>query len=263
MTRPVLLDLFCGAGGAAMGYHMAGFDVVGVDIEPQPRYPFEFVQGDALKFAARYGHEFDVIHASPPCQVYSRTRHIVDAQAAPVRERVDMVDDTRRALEATGRPYVIENVPGAPLRSPILLCGMMFGLRVIRHRWFEVGRAFLLAPPHPRHPRRPLTNSDGGYSSFGHGAEYITVTGNNFLLSEAKEAMGIDWMLKREITQAIPPAYTRWIGLELIRVLGTKITNMEVCDDGTNGNISIQEGNRPRGGDKSSARDCTADGVHY
>lgn len=206
-----LLDLFCGAGGAAMGYARAGFEVVGVDIRPQPHYPFEFIQADALEFCVEHGHEFDVIHASPPCQAYSRLEHVVRARlgdAAP--PRVDLIAATRQTLRATGRPYVIENVPGAPLVEPFMLCGLMFGLRVVRHRLFE-SNVFVMTPPHPPH-HGVFTNASRGVSGFRHGATHICITGNNFVVADACAAMDIDWMTARELAQAIPPAYTEYVG---------------------------------------------------
>jgi DNA (cytosine-5)-methyltransferase 1 len=133
-----LLDLFCGAGGAAMGYHRAGFDeIVGVDIEPQPRYPFAFFQGDALEYCAAHGSEFDAIHASPPCQAYTRmARGLLESQGRG-REYPDLIHATRSALHLAGVVSVIENVPGAPLLGPVMLCGSSFGLLVQRHRLFE------------------------------------------------------------------------------------------------------------------------------
>ncbi len=216
MRKPRLLDLFCGAGGASMGYHQAGFEVVGVDIRPQPRYPFAFVQADALEYVAAHGHEFDVIHASPPCQAYTRLRRLVEGKTGRKRAYPDLVAPTREALRATGKIYVIENVEGAPLKHPIMLCGEMFGLRVFRHRFFEVS-VFLLAPPHPKHPRGSTTVSHrGGNSSFAHGATHITVAGNAYHAEDGRVAMGIHWMTRRELSQAIPPAYTRWIGEQLL-----------------------------------------------
>ena len=213
-----LLDLFCGAGGASMGYHLAGFDVTGVDINPQPSYPFEFYQADALEFLAERGHEYDVIHASPPCQAYTSICQLVEARHGR-QDYPDLVEPTRDALKATGKIYIIENVPGAPLIEPIMLCGEMFGLKVFRHRLFEIS-IFLLAPSHPRHPKHSTTNAYRGVSAFSHGATHISVTGNNFRLEDAKIAMGIDWMkTRREISQAIPPAYTRWIGERLLETV--------------------------------------------
>ena len=148
MTRPTLLDAFCGAGGAGMGYHRAGFDVIGVDIEPQLNYPFPFIQTDALEFITEHGHEFDVIHASTPCQYYARvTRWRGTAGNHPA-----LVTTTRVLLEQTGRPWVMENVLEAPIRRDIVLCGSMFGLSVRRHRAFETSwRAFSLMAPCQHH----------------------------------------------------------------------------------------------------------------
>jgi len=136
-----------------MGYHLAGFEVTGVDIQPQPRYPFRFVQADALAYLADHGHEYDAFHASCPCQLYSATQRIQG------RDHPDLIGATRTALENTGRPWVIENVPGAPLRDPVLLCGAMFGLRTYRHRLFETSR---LPPARPAPPRPHRTHHQDG-----------------------------------------------------------------------------------------------------
>lgn len=207
MNKPRLLDAFCGAGGCTRGYQLAGFHVTGVDIEPQPRYVGDaFIQGDALDFIRERGHEFDAIHASPPCQQYSRLRTIHK------REYADLVDPTRDALLATGKPYVIENVPGAPLHPTIILCGTMFGLKVYRHRLFE-SSILLFQPPHPRHEEPTIQR---GYSADWTG--FVTVAGGqNVPVALAAAAMGIGWMSGRELSQAIPPAYTEYIGLQLLR----------------------------------------------
>ena len=217
MGRPRLLDLFCGAGGCAVGYSRAGFDVVGVDIAAQPRYPFEFHQGDALEFLAAHGHEVDAIHASPPCQKYSITANIAKARKQPKRRaHSDLVEPTRQLLERTRLPWVIENVIGAPLHRPIILCGLMFGLRVLRHRVFESSE-LLLGPAHPRHPKGNLTNSNCGYSTGSH--DFVSVAGHNFVREAGAAAMRIDWMKTREeVAQAIPPAYAEYVGKQLIRV---------------------------------------------
>ena len=131
MSKPKALDLYCKAGGTSMGLHRAGFEVTGVDIEPQKRYPFEFVLGDALEYCAQHGHEFDLVVAGPPCQLYSVTASLSNGN------HPDLVGPTREALIATGKPYIIENVPGSPLINPLVLCGTMFGLALIRHRLFE------------------------------------------------------------------------------------------------------------------------------
>jgi DNA (cytosine-5)-methyltransferase 1 len=211
--RPRLLDLFCGAGGCSVGYSRAGFDVVGVDIKPQPSYPFTFIQGDALEFCRAHAHEFDAIHASPPCQAYSVSRHINGSGD----RHPDLVDATREELGRSRLPWVMENVVGAPMHRPITLCGLMFGLRVLRHRLFESSE-LLLAPAHPKHPKGNLTNSKSGYSTGATG--YVTCAGNNFVREAGAAAMGIDWMRTRpELAQAIPPAYTEWIGKQLMRQL--------------------------------------------
>lgn len=202
--RPRLLDLFSCAGGAAMGYHRAGFDVVGVDINPQPRYPFEHHVGDAIEFVTAHGHEFDAIHASPPCQAYT------NAQKIRGNTHPDLVAPTRKALEATGRPWVIENVPGSPLESPAVLCGAMFGLRTYRHRWFESN--WPLMPPFEEPHAAPVakmgrTPRDG---------EFMHVVGHFAGVAAAREAMGIDWMTRDELAQSIPPAYTEFIGSQLL-----------------------------------------------
>jgi DNA (cytosine-5)-methyltransferase 1 len=203
-----LLDLFCGAGGAAMGYSRAGFtEIVGIDVKPQPRYPFRFIQADALTCPVDV-RWFDAIHASPPCQKYSwsakRWREI---------ERVDLVAPTRAQLQASGLPYVIENVIGAPLEKPITLCGVMFGLEVLRHRRFESSE-FLLAPRHLAHAG---TVMDGTYVTVaGHGGNNIKGRGSR---AAKQHAMGIDWMGDQELNEAIPPAYTEFIGRQLIAAI--------------------------------------------
>lgn len=207
---PRLLDLFCGAGGCSAGYASAGFDVTGVDLNPQPNYPHEFVQADAMTYPL---DGFDVIHASPPCQAYSITKtiHGIDSHE-------DLLGATRRRLEESGSAWVIENVQGAPLaRGSVMLCGLMFGLKVYRHRWFESNCTLFGIPPHPKHDGG--TNSSRGYSSFAHGSKYITVAGHNFRREDAAEAMGIEWMTRPELAQAIPPAYTEWIGRQVLQSL--------------------------------------------
>lgn len=194
-----------------MGYHRAGFDrIVGVDNRPQPRYAFEFVQADALEYVAEHGREFDVIHASPPCQKYSIARKIHVNTNHP-----DLVAPTRELLEQTGKMWVIENVVGAPLINPILLCGTMFDLKVYRHRLFE-SNCFLFSPGiHPTHKER--TGAHRGYSR---AHAFACVAGHNFQRDEGAKAMGIDWMgPRRELAQANPPAYTEYIGRQLIRIL--------------------------------------------
>jgi DNA (cytosine-5)-methyltransferase 1 len=207
-----LLDLFSGAGGAGMGYHRAGFEVVGVDIAPQPRYPFEFHQADALAYCAAHGQEFDVIHTSPPCQAYSITKSIHG------NDHPALIEATRDALIATGKPYVIENVVGAPLRSPLMLCGSMFpSLYVYRHRLFECNPPLFMAPATCQHSFK-MPASKGAYHELN-GTNFITCVGHNFKASDGRIAMGIDWMTRAELSQAIPPAYCEYIGRQLRHIL--------------------------------------------
>jgi DNA (cytosine-5)-methyltransferase 1 len=194
-----------------VGYHRAGFDVVGVDIKPQPRYPFEFHQADALSFPL---DGFDAIHASPPCQKFSVTARI----HGRTETYPDLVQPTRILLMLANKPYVMENVVGAPVAHPILLCGLMFGLGVLRHRLFET-MPWMLSPPHPRHPGGNLTNACDSYSTGETG--FVCVAGNNFNRVAGTKAMGIDWkMTRKELAQAIPPAYTEYIGKQLLAAIG-------------------------------------------
>ncbi|WP_082581200.1 DNA cytosine methyltransferase [Leifsonia sp. Root227] len=224
--KPRLLDLFCCAGGAGTGYARAGFDVVGVDIDPQPRYPFEFHQADALKYLRDHGHEFDAIHASPPCQVYSKTAHLHD------NEHPDLLAPTRVELEATGLPYVIENVEGAPLIAPLTLCGSEFGLMapdvdglplaLRRHRLFE-SNVWLMGAGGCEHD--PNIQVAGSYTAGRHRTPVHRDNPNRLggytpALSVRAALLGIDWkMNEHELAQAIPPAYTEFIGGQLIRSL--------------------------------------------
>lgn len=208
MGKPRLLDLFCKAGGAGMGYHMAGFEVVGVDIEPQPRYPFAFIQADAMSLDRRFLGFFDAIHASPPCQSYSPLGALSPHKIYP-----DLLAPTRAKLEDVGLPWVIENVMTAPLikdRS-IVLCGGMFGLRTYRHRRFESSLS-LVAPDHPKHVI--LTATKQRKQRWAEGW-HVSITGDVGTYV-GPEAMGIDWMNGDELSEAIPPAYTRVIGEQLI-----------------------------------------------
>lgn len=210
-VKPRLLDLFCGAGGAAMGYHRAGFEVVGVDINPQPHYPFEFEQMDAIEFVTEYGWQFDAIHASPPCQAYTSMRHLGKraGEGAP-----DLVDVTRAALSMAYRPWVMENVKGAPMLNPLVLCGSSFDLDVRRHRLFESNVLILGTPCRHADRGQPIAvygdhPQDG---SAGHINRART-------LAQGQAAMDIDWMPWKSLTQAIPPAYTEWIGRQLIQAI--------------------------------------------
>lgn len=200
MTRPRLLDLFCCAGGASEGYRRAGFDVVGVDIAPQPHYPFEFHQADAMTYSL---DGFDAIHASPPCQAFTEAgkQWRIAGKVYP-----DLVAPTRAMLQASGRPWVIENVPGAPLLNPTILNGSMFGLRVRRVRWFETSfdmPFFLLPKEEPSGFRmgRPVT--EGGI---------ITPVGHFSNVAYARRVMDLPWMTQGELAQSIPPAFTEFMG---------------------------------------------------
>ncbi len=189
-----------------MGYHQAFPDaeIVGVDITPQPHYPFEFVQADALEYVAGHGAEFDFIHASPPCQGYSRMRHLPWLKG---REYTLLISPVRELLKATGRPWVIENVADSPLNGA-LLCGAALGLPLVRHRRFE-SNVLLLFPPCPGHP--VLFRGRANMRKYGQGAGVTGLMDGQ----DPKEAMGIDWMTGRELRQAIPPAYTEFIERQL------------------------------------------------
>lgn len=228
MKKPLALDLFCGAGGVSAGLVAAGFDVIGVDIEPQPEYPYPFIQADALKHldklngflvALARGADIvtdipDFIWASPPCQRYSQATRKKE-------EHPDLIEPVRKLLKKTGKPYIIENVIGAPLIDPVMLCGAMFDLGVVRHRLFE--SSFKIEqPPHPKHKGSLVTG------------EYVTVAGNGGVpvwtlrerekrgmprhipgemsLERWQQAMGINWMSRSTLTQAIPPAYSEFLG---------------------------------------------------
>lgn len=219
--RPRLLDLFCCAGGAAMGYHQAGFDVFGVDIRPQPDYPFDFIQADALSLEMEVLRSFDAIHASPPCQAHTQMSVRYRGKGGPTDDHLDLIPDTRRLLMASGRPYIIENVNGARhhLDGPIRLTGEMFGLGVHRPRFFEV--SFLVAVP-PAPPKQP--NPVAVYGARMDGRRLWTRKDGSELraprsIEEPRAAMGIDWMDWDELKEAIPPAYTRFLGLQLMRQL--------------------------------------------
>jgi len=220
LKPPRLLDLFCGAGGAAMGYHRAGFEVVGVDNKPQPNYPFEFYEKDAFEALAVLGPHFDAFHASPPCQKYSVATNIHNGQPWK-KEHPDYVAATRARLAATKRPFVMENVPGAPLQDYIILCGTMFPeLKVYRHRLFEC-HGFKIKPPGPCNHTHRMGKSKGEYHALDK-SPYITCAGHNFQARSGRIAMGVPWMTRAEIAQAIPPAYTEYIGRELLTVLKRK-----------------------------------------
>ena len=204
---PRLLDLFCGAGGAAMGYHRAGFEVVGVDIAPQPDYPFKFYQRNALDVLWEGWANFDVIHASPPCHDHSalRSRSGLDGTGG-------LLSETIRLLEQAGLPYVVENVPGSELDMGgawTLLCGSSFGLKVRRHRLFRTNFPILSLPCEHAIQGQPI-------GCYGAGTHSKNARGRKGNAAERAEAMGIDWMTVAEMSQAIPPAYAEFIGAQLL-----------------------------------------------
>lgn len=216
-----LLDLCCGGGGCSVGYYRSGFmDITGVDIVPMPRYPYRFVQANAFDYLVEHGHKYDMIHVSPKCQAHTILGRAMTHDVGYFVRHVDQIAEFRKLLIATGKPYVIENVVGAPLDYPIMLCGSMFGLKVYRHRLFE-SNIFILMPPHIAHNDQ-TPRSGRGKSPKG----FISVTGNGgaaglgeSYLAYASRAMGIDWMSRAELSQAIPPAYTQWIGERLMEVI--------------------------------------------
>lgn len=230
--RPRLLDLFCGAGGAGMGYHRAGFDVVGVDIAPQPHYPFEFHQADALdvlgcwdEHDGRCWPEIDAIHASPPCQHFStmgnRSRAEGKRRLPPT---VDLLTPTLALLREVRLPWVVENVAGAKALMPnaIVLSGGMLGLGVHRPRYF-VSNVLLLTPPRAA----PPPNGVGVYGRTHDGRQLFNRKSNGTYraprsLEEAREAMGMDWADWHGTKEAIPPAYTEFIGWQLLAHLQAK-----------------------------------------
>ncbi len=216
--QPILLDLFCGAGGAAMGYHRAGFEVVGVDIELQPHYPFEFIQADALTFPL---NGFDAYHASPPCQRFSQAARLHNnASSHP-----DFVIPMRDRLIRINKPYVIENVVGCPLINPVQLCGSSFGLRVRRHRLFETNFPIWKVPcSHYWQNKNRLWSIRQKYRTIRTGVCYVF--GNQEVgqtVDDWKSAMGIDWMVRDELSQAIPPAYTEYIGKYLLWAMKQRV----------------------------------------
>ncbi|MER7516229.1 DNA methylase [Streptomyces sp. NPDC126499] len=216
--RPRVLDLFSCAGGAGTGYHLAGFDVDGCDIADRPNYPFAYHRGDALEYLTHLIASGDIeryalVHASPPCQAGCAVTVGTNASRGWGKDHVDLVAPTRELLDASGLPYVIEQPNGrALIRKDLTLCGEMFRLGVLRHRNFELGRWATAQPAHPRHRgyvrgHRHGVRRDGPYvAAYGNGGGKATVP-------EMQHAMGITWTdLREELTEAIPPAFTHWIG---------------------------------------------------
>lgn len=231
------LDLFCKAGGAGMGLHLAGFEVTGIDIEPQKRYPFTFYQGSTLEVNIEWARRFDLVWASPPCQAHSALKVLHNA-----KKHLDLVPQTCELLTAIGKPYIIENVVGAPLNSPVMLCGTMFGLGVKdaelqRHRIFET--SFFVRQMQCNHGARHTIGVYGGH--IRNRKRAVAPTGHDltanakvrrlnreagypdFTIEDGYAAMGINWMVRDELSQAIPPAYSKYLAEEFLRTLQNKL----------------------------------------
>ena len=205
-----LLDLYCGVGGASAGYAAVGFEVTGIDLKHGKRYPYTYIKGDVLQYLKDFDflQSFDVIHASPPCQTHSITQHLRNAQGKTT-SKVDLIPQTRAALIASGKPYIIENVPGSPLVNPIQLCGSAFDLKVRRHRLFESNMSLQGSICNHKAQGRPV----GVYGSL---KDEIPKGGKTAInIEEARQAMGISWAIWTELVEAIPPAYTKYLGLQI------------------------------------------------
>ncbi|MFJ1644948.1 DNA methylase [Streptomyces sp. NPDC088258] len=228
-ARPLLLDLFCCAGGAGMGYHRAGFEVTGVDIADRPTYPFTVVRADALEHLAALIASEDIaryaaVHASPPCQAGCALTVGTNAARGWGRTHVQLIPELRTLLDATGLPYVIEQPNGrAPVRRDLSLCGEAFGLGVLRHRVFELGGWTVPQPAHPKHRGYVRGYRHGVYRDGPYVAAYGS-GGGKASVPEMQTAMGITWTdVREELTEAIPPAYTQFIGTGLLAQLGTAV----------------------------------------
>jgi DNA (cytosine-5)-methyltransferase 1 len=206
-----LLDLFCGVGGASVGYHQAGFEVHGVDLKHGKRYPFTYLRANVLDILRddEYINQFDVIHASPPCQTHSITKHLRNAQGKST-SKIDLIPETRAALIASGKPYIIENVPGSPLINPIQLCGSSFGLKVRRHRLFESNMPLVGSKCDHKAQGRPV----GVYGSLNDEIPKGGKTAST--INEARKAMDMDWAIWTELVEAIPPAFTKYLGGQIV-----------------------------------------------
>ena len=202
-----LLDLYCGVGGASVGYHQAGFEIYGVDLKHGKRYPYTYLVADVLDVLRdeEYINQFDVIHASPPCQTHSITQHLRNAQGKTT-SKLDLIPETRAALIASGKPYIIENVPGSPLINPIQLCGSSFGLKVRRHRLFESNLPLVGSVCNHKLQGRPI----GVYGSLNDEIPKGGKTAST--IDEARAAMDMPWAIWTELVEAIPPAYTKYLG---------------------------------------------------
>ena len=209
-----LLDLYCGVGGASVGYHQAGFEIYGVDLKHGKRYPYTYLRADVLDVLRdeEYINQFDVIHASPPCQTHSITQHLRNAQGKTT-SKLDLIPETRAALIASGKPYIIENVPGSPLINPIQLCGSSFGLKVRRHRLFESNLSLIGSECLHKEQGRPV----GVYGSLRDDIPHGGKTADS--IDQAREAMGISWAIWSELVEAIPPLYTSYLGNQIRELL--------------------------------------------
>ena len=208
------LDLYCGGGGASKGYADAGFKVVGVDNEPQLKYPYKFILADALEIAAdiKFLQRFDLIHASPVCKKFSTITRTAGTQ----NEWPNDIPEIRQLLKKSGKPFVIENVPGAPLENYVVLCGTMFGLNVERHRLFECHPAIWFSPAVCNHHKKVAKHGRPPNRE----KEFAAVTGHFSDVEFAKQSMEISWLGQAGLAKAIPPAYTQWIGLQMLKIIG-------------------------------------------
>jgi len=209
-----LLDLFCGVGGASVGYGWAGFEVHGIDLKHgkrYPKYPYTYQRADVLDVLKdhEFIQQFDVIHASPPCQTHSITKHLRNAQGKSTK-KVDLIPETRAALIASGKPYIIENVMGSPLIDPIMVCGSAFGLKVRRHRIFESNMPLKGTVCNHKKQGRPI----GVYGSLRDEIPNGGKTAES--IEQAREAMNMPWAIWSELVEAIPPDYTKYLGQQLM-----------------------------------------------
>jgi DNA (cytosine-5)-methyltransferase 1 len=209
-----ILDLFCGAGGASHGYALAGFEVTGIDIKHGKRYPYTYIRRDVMGLTVEDLAPYDLIHASPPCQTFSITQHLRNAQGKGT-DKLDLLEPVRDLLIRSGKPYVIENVKGAPLLNAVQVCGSAFGLKVRRHRLFESNLE--LTGTGCNHTERPI----GVYGSLNDEIPGGGKTAEN--INQARDAMGINWMIWGELVEAIPPAYTHYLGMQLMRQLDADV----------------------------------------
>ena len=216
-----MLDLFCGGGGASMGYFKAGFKVIGVDDKPQDNYPFTFIQSDALEYLRDKGHKYTFIHASPPCQKYSRAKGLSKARNNnQYGDHADLIEPTRRLLLDLNAQYIIENVPGSPLINPLKLYGSQFGLKTQRQRWFETNINGLMEPNNPMYRMKTPSagngvGPDGSISICGSGG-VRGLNSKEILVYWSKALGGVEWMTRKEMSQCIPPIYTEFLGKQIL-----------------------------------------------